>query len=105
MYQFVAAQQTSTAKLLAFLSRFQTKEQILWVNKSKITGENTFNGDHFGLKGDHESIKEVKILFGVIFQGFEHPYILYKYTYVFRALFRFCNFLANSCGFGKLGVS
>ena len=61
-------QQTSTAKLLAFFLRFQFKEQVLRVNKSKITGENTFNGDHFGVEGNHGSSKGEKILFWVFLQ-------------------------------------
>ena len=31
------------------------------VNKSKITGENTFNGDHFEIGGNHGSSKWEKI--------------------------------------------
>ena len=34
-------------KLPAVFLKFQNKERILRVNKSEITGENTFNGDHF----------------------------------------------------------
>ena len=49
--------------LPACFLRFQTKECILRVNKSKITGENTFNGDHFELGGNHESSRHEKILF------------------------------------------
>ena len=32
MYEFAAAQQTSTAKLPAFFKRFQTEERVLRVN-------------------------------------------------------------------------
>ena len=60
-----------------------------YINKSKITGENTFNGDHFEIQGNHGSSKDEKTLF----------------IYVFQALFRFCNFKATFFGFWKLGVS
>ena len=68
MYWFAAQQQTSTAKLPAFFLRFQTKERILRVNKSKITCENTFNGDHFEIEGNHGSSKDEKLLFWVFLQ-------------------------------------
>ena len=55
-------QQTSTVKLPAFFLRFQTKECILRVNKSDITGENTFNGDLFEIDDNHESSKDKKNL-------------------------------------------
>ena len=45
--------QQTTAKLPAFFSRFQTKELVLGVKKSKITGEITFNENHFGLGSNH----------------------------------------------------
>ena len=61
-------QQTSTVKLSAFFWRFQTEERVLRVSKSKITGENTFNGDHFEIEGNHESSKDEKTLFGVFLQ-------------------------------------
>ena len=56
-------QQTSTAKLPIFFLRFQAEERVLRVNKSKITGKNTFNGYHFDIEGDHESSKDKKTLF------------------------------------------
>ena len=43
--------------------RIQTKELVLSVNKSKITGENTFNGDHCEIGGNHGSGKDKKGLF------------------------------------------
>ena len=59
-------QQTSTVKLPAFFLRFQIEERILRVNKSKITAENTFNGDHhFEIEGNHGSSKDKKTLFWV----------------------------------------
>ena len=36
MYQFAASEQPSTAKLPTFFQRFQTKQQVLRVNKSKL---------------------------------------------------------------------
>ena len=59
---------TVTAKLLAFCQRFQTKECILRVNKSKSTGENAFNGDHLGTEGNHEPNNDKKNLFWIFFQ-------------------------------------
>ena len=50
-------------KLPAFFLRFQTGEPVLRVNKGKTTGENTFNGDYFGIEGKHESSKDEKTLF------------------------------------------
>ena len=59
MYQFAAAQETSTVKSPAFFClSFQTKERVLRVNKSEITGENTFIGDIFEIEGNHESSKD-----------------------------------------------
>ena len=64
MYQFAAMQQTSTVKISTFfILRFQTKECILRVNKSEITGENTFNGDLFDIDDNHESNKDEKTWF------------------------------------------
>ena len=37
-------------------------------DKSKITGKNTFNGDHFEIEGNHESSKDEKTLFWVFLQ-------------------------------------
>ena len=36
---------------------------ILRVNKTKITGENTFNGNHFETEGNHGLNKDKKTLF------------------------------------------
>ena len=47
MCQFAAVQGTSTAKLLPFFQRFQTKVHGVWVNETKISTENAFNRDHF----------------------------------------------------------
>ena len=63
MYYFAAAQKTSTLKLPATSKEFQTKERVLKVNKSEITGEDTFNGDHFRIQGNHKSSKGEKICF------------------------------------------
>ena len=49
----------------AFFLRFQTKKRVLRINKSKIIDENTFNRDHFEVKGNHESSKDEKNLFWV----------------------------------------
>ena len=69
MYYFATAQQqTSIVKLPAFFCRFQTEERVLRVNKCKITGGNTFNGDHFEIEVNHESSKNEKTLFWVFLQ-------------------------------------
>ena len=68
MYQLAAAQQTSTVKLQAFFLRFQSKQRVLTVNKSKITGENTFNVDHFEIETNHGSSKDEKTFFWVFLQ-------------------------------------
>ena len=60
MYQFATAQENSTLKLAALLLRCQTEERVLKVNKSKITGENTFNRDHFEIECNHRSSKDKK---------------------------------------------
>ena len=43
--------------------KFQIEEHVLRVNKSKITGENTFNGDLLHTEGNHRSRKDEKTLF------------------------------------------
>ena len=63
MYYFPAAQETVTVKWSAFALRFETEERNLRVNKSKISGQNTFNGNHFGDEGNHRSSKNEKFLF------------------------------------------
>ena len=55
-------------KLPTFFWRFQTEERVQRVNKSKITDEDTFKGDHFEIEGSHESIKDEKPLFWVFLQ-------------------------------------
>ena len=54
--------------LLAFFLRFQTKERVLRVNKSNITGENAFDGDLFAIEDNHESSKDEKTWFYVFLQ-------------------------------------
>ena len=55
-------------KLPNFFLRFQTEKRVLRVNKSEITAENTFNGNHFEIKSNHESSKDQKTLFWVFLQ-------------------------------------
>ena len=43
--------------LPAVFLRFQTKDRVLRVSKSEIASENTFNGDHFEIKGKDKSSK------------------------------------------------
>ena len=59
-FKGITPKSTSIVKLLELFLRFQTKEHVLRVNKSEITGENTFNGYHFEIEGNHESSKDKK---------------------------------------------
>ena len=68
MYYYAAVQQTSTVKLPAFFFRLQTEERVVRINKSKITGKNTFNGDQCLIEGNRGSIKDEKTLFWVFLQ-------------------------------------
>ena len=68
MYQFAAAQETSTVKLASFFLSFQTKDAIGRVNKSGITSENVLNGYHFEIEDNHELSKDEKTSFYVFFQ-------------------------------------
>ena len=70
--------------------RFQTEERVLRVNKSKITDENTFSGDHFEIEGNQGSIKDEKTLFWVFCRFVTSALTLRlqnTYLYVFGALF------------------
>ena len=42
--------QTSIVEITAFYLIYETEEHVLRVNKSEITGENSFNGDHFEIE-------------------------------------------------------
>ena len=64
-------QQTSTLNLPVFFLRAQTEGRVLRVNKSKITGENIFNGDHFENEGKHGSIKDEKAFFWLVLQVYD----------------------------------
>ena len=63
MYYFASGQSTNTLKLAAFFLKFQTEESTLKVNESQITIENTFNLDHFQIKGNYGSNKPEKYFF------------------------------------------
>ena len=63
MCLFAAAKQTSTVKLPAFYLRVQTKERVLRVNKSAVTGENAFHGDLFKIVDNNASSKYKKTWF------------------------------------------
>ena len=45
--------------------RLEPEEWVLRGKKGKITGENTFNGDHLGIEVNHGSTKGEKLLFGL----------------------------------------
>ena len=47
--------------------RLQTEESILRVNKSNITGENTFNENHFEIEASDGSGKDEKIFWVFFF--------------------------------------
>ena len=49
-------------------------------NKSKITGENTFNGDHFEIEDNHELSKDEKSLFWVFLQICDPCFNLYRFS-------------------------
>ena len=83
MYQFAAAQETSTLNLLAFFLRFQTEERVLRLNKSKITGENNFNKDHFGIEDNYGSRKDKKTLFLVFLLVCDKCFNPYTAKYVY----------------------
>ena len=51
---------TSTLKLPTFFLTFQAEERVIRVNKSKITGGNSFNRDNFDIEGNHGSSKNEK---------------------------------------------
>ena len=55
-------------KLPTIFLRFQSGERVLRVNKNKITGKNTFNGDYFESEGNQRSSKDKKTLFWVVLQ-------------------------------------
>ena len=52
-------------------------------NKSKITGENTFNGDHFEIEDNHESNKDEKSLFWAFCRFVTHALIFTDSAVVF----------------------
>ena len=51
-----------------FLKKFQIEERVLRVNKSEISCENTFNGDHFETEAKHDSSNDEETLFLVFFK-------------------------------------
>ena len=54
MYQFAAAQQTSTAKLAATFQNFQKTVRTLRVNEIKVTSRNAFIDNVFALESEKE---------------------------------------------------
>ena len=91
-----------------FFSRFQTKEQVLRVNKSKIGGGTYLMWIIFGLKLTIDEVKRKRVFLGYFCRFISSALILRPrntYIYVSRVLFLFCKFLITSCGFSKLAVS
>ena len=66
--QFAAAEETSTVKLPAFFLRFETEERVLRVDKSEITGENTFHEDLFDIEDNHKEGNDKKTWFQAFLQ-------------------------------------
>ena len=50
-------------KIPTHFLRSQTKERVLRVNKSEVTGENDYNGDLSEIEDNHESRKDQKTWF------------------------------------------
>ena len=48
------------------------QEPVLRVSKSKITGENTINEDHFSMRGNHGASKDDENSFTVFLQIYDH---------------------------------
>ena len=68
MYQFSACATKQYIEITVIIWSFQTEEQVLKLNKSKITGENTFHRDNFEIEGNQESSKDKENLFWIFFQ-------------------------------------
>ena len=66
--RFLASNQCS--EINSIILRFETKELLLNVNKNKLSGEKSFNGDDFGIEGNHGSSPGKKVLFWVFLQVF-----------------------------------
>ena len=60
--------QTSIVEITAFYLIYETEEHVLRVNKSEITGENSFNGDHFEIETKYYWNKDEGPLFWVFLQ-------------------------------------
>ena len=73
------------------------------MNKSEITGENTFKRDHFEIQGNRESSKDKETLFLVFLQICDQCFN--PWFSVFRALFGFFNIYATSNRSWKPGAS
>ena len=52
------------SEITGIFLRSQTEERVLSVDRNQITGENTFNGDHCEIEGNHESSKDEKVFWG-----------------------------------------
>ena len=76
-----------------FFKRFQTEQRILTVNKSKIIGEKTLNGDHFGTERNHELNNDEKTLFGVFYQICDKCFIPLTAKYVYLRFSKIVSFL------------
>ena len=63
VYEFPAAQQTSTAKLPAFFRKILKTVRALRVNETKFTSRNAFIFNVFALEKEKESKKDERTLF------------------------------------------
>ena len=76
--------------------RLQTEESILRVNKSNITGENTFDENHFEIEASDGSSKDEKTFWVFFFSRFVTSALtlrpLNKNIYVFLSIVWFLKF-------------
>ena len=63
MYQFAAAQQTSTPKLAAFFQKFWKILRALRVNETKVTSRNAFIDNLLALESEKGSKNDERTLF------------------------------------------
>ena len=99
MYYFAATHQTSTLKVPTFFYEFRTKERILRVKKSKITGGNTFNGENFDDECNHGASKDEITLFRVLLYICDHCFntLTAKYVYLrFSSIAWFLQYISHS---------
>ena len=87
-------------EITSIFLRFQTEQCVLRVNKSKITGEKTFNVDHFEIEIKHGSSTDEKTLFWVFllicdqsFNSYTAKYVYVRFSSIVWCLQFLCHFL------------